>query len=79
MKFEMYLIAAYSPLCAAVGIDTAQFSGADCYGCATAVMSALKGRARVIVKGSFSETDYMGSVARAVGTELRDLRAKVCK
>jgi hypothetical protein len=42
-------------------------------------MSALKGRARVIVKGSFSETDYMGALRELSGTELRDLRAKVCK
>jgi hypothetical protein len=76
-KFELHLVQNYSPLCVLAGFDTAQFSGTVCYDCATRIMGALKSRARTIVKGQFSEVDYIGVLRSMTEHELAELRNRI--
>jgi hypothetical protein len=76
-KFECYLIGSYGPLCAAAGVDIAQLSGVECYALATKIQSAAKHSARVITKGVFEETDYLGALRSMSATELASLRRRI--
>jgi hypothetical protein len=78
LKHEKYLIAAYSPLCRTAGYENVDaLIGVDCYALATQIMSAVKHRARYIVKGSFGETDYLGALRSMTATELREMRSRI--
>lgn len=77
LRHEKYLIAEYGKLCRLAGYDVSQFSGTDCYATATAIMGQVKSRARVIAKGSFSETDYLGALKQMTQTELEALRRRI--
>lgn len=76
-KFERHLICSYGPICAAAGFEIGQLSGTDIYFLASAVRSAVKSRARVIVKGAFCETDYLGALRKMSATELAALRRRI--
>jgi hypothetical protein len=77
LRHEKYLIAAYSPLCRAAGFDCTAMQGGDCYFLATAIMGALRDRARAIVRGVFSETDYLGALRSMTAAELSGVRARI--
>jgi hypothetical protein len=77
MKYEKYLIAAYSPLCVAAGYDTAQFGGVDCFALATKIQGQVRRSAKVITKGSFSETDYLGALKQMTVADLRAMRERI--
>jgi hypothetical protein len=77
LRHEKYLIAEYGKLCRSAGYDVSQFSGTDCYATATAIMGQVKSRARVITKGSFSETDYLGALKQMSAAELRTMRERI--
>jgi hypothetical protein len=77
LRHEKYLIAEYGKLCRLAGYNVSQFSGTDCYATATAIMGQVKSRARVITKGSFSETDYLGALKQMSRTELEALRRRI--
>jgi hypothetical protein len=83
LKHERYLCAAYAPLVKAAGYlpeYAAQLSGTEMYFLATAVQSAVKSRARVITKGAFSETDFLGALREMSARELREMRTRLdCK
>lgn len=80
VQHERYLLGAYSPLVTAAGFAPdyiAQLSGTDTYFLATAIMGQVKRRARVIVKGAFSETDYVGALRSMTAGELREMRSRI--
>ena len=77
LEHARYLCAAYGPLCIAAGYDVAQLTGGECYMLASAIRSALKSRARVITKGSFCKTDYVGALREMSPSELAEMRARI--
>jgi hypothetical protein len=80
LKHDRYLCAAYAPLVKAAGYlpeYIAQLSGTEMYFLASAVQSAVKSRARVITKGAFSETDFLGALRGMSVTDLREMRTRL--
>jgi len=80
LQNDKYLIAEYSPLIRAAGYlpeNIACLTGGDCYFLATAIMGAVRRRARVITKGSFSETDYIGALRSMTLAELLEMRKRI--
>jgi hypothetical protein len=80
LQNDKYLLAEYTPIIKAAGYapeNTACLAGGDCYFLATAIMGAVKHRARVIPKGSFSETDYIGALKQMTSAELLEMRKRI--
>lgn len=80
MEHERYLISEYSPLVKAAGYlpeNIAKLQGGDMYFLATAIMGAVKQHARTIMKGSFSEVDYLGALKAMSQAELLQMRLRI--
>ena len=80
LTHEKYLMEAYTPLLKAAGYcpdNIAQLTGGDVYFLATDIMCAVKHRARVITKGCFSDTDYIGALKTMTLAELFEMRKRI--
>jgi hypothetical protein len=80
LEHERYLMEEYTPLIRAAGYlpeNIACLQGGDCYFLATAIMGQIRSRARVITKGVFSETDYIGALRNMTLAELFEMRKQI--
>jgi hypothetical protein len=80
LQHEKYLIENYTPIIRAAGYNPeniATLAGGDCYFLATAIMGQVKSRAKVIVKGIFEETDYIGAMKSMTLAELFEMRKRI--
>jgi hypothetical protein len=77
LQHARYLLAEYSPLCVAAGYDIAQFGGVDCFALATMIQGQVRRSARVITKGVFVETDYIGAIKKMTLAELSAMRSRI--
>jgi len=80
LEHEKYLMENYAPLIKASGYlpqNIAKLAGGDCYMLATEIMGAVKTRARVITKGTFSEVDYLGALKKMTLAELFSMRQRI--
>jgi hypothetical protein len=75
-----HLIESYTPIIKAAGYkpeNIACLTGPDCYFLATDIRHFVRPRAKEIIKGCFSETDYIGALKKMTLGELHAMRLQI--